>query len=251
MKFELYGKDVELEFDEKKHVYRVEGAIVPSVTGITSIIDKSGPLMWWAVGQCLEYVEKRLGDTATGFASNTWQDEIERKSFLHDAHRAHLRASKQATDLGSLAHEWIDLFLQGEDPPMPRNEKLRATIKSWIEWAEQQHIEPYETEFKVYSREHRYAGTCDFDGMVGEERCIVDWKTGKGKVYPEHRLQTAAYLYAREEELGCKYDARYVVVLPKDGGDITVERLDNEWLDWDMDGFLGAMALRKATLRRL
>jgi len=241
LKYQLYGGEVELEFDEKKHVYRVEGAIVPSVTGITGIIDKSGPLMWWGIGQALAYVEEQLHKGVLDLT-----DEVERKKFFHDAHRAHFRASKEATDIGTMAHEWIEKYLAGENPSAPKNKKLRATVESWREWAAPLNLIPIETEFKCYSKENGYAGTCDFDGWVGDERCIVDWKTGKA-VYPEHKLQTAAYLAAREEELfNVEYAARWVVVLPKDGGDIVAERLDNDTLERDLDGFLGALALHRA-----
>jgi hypothetical protein len=200
--------------------------------------------MWWGVGQCLAYVEENLHKGVLDLT-----DEVKRKKFFHEAHRAHFRASKTATDIGTLAHEWIESYLAGEAPKRPTNKKLRSTVQNWIEWADKHDIEPIQTEFKVYSREHGYAGTCDFDGIVSGERCIVDWKTGKA-VYPEHRLQTAAYLAAREEELAAtRYDARWVVVLPKDGGEIVAERLDNDTLERDLDGFLGALALHKALKR--
>jgi hypothetical protein len=237
-KYELYGGDVELTFNEGKHTYEVNGVKIPSVTGITKVIDKSGALMWWAVTCCLDYVEQNLDRIAD-------MDEVELKQFWHDAQRSHFRASKDATDIGTLVHEWIEQWLAGKEPEMPKNEKMLSSIESWLAWADTNEILAYETEFKVYSREHDYAGTCDFDGIVNGERCIVDWKTGKA-VYPEHRLQTLAYLDAREEELDVSYDARWVVVLPKDGGEIAAERIGREHNHIDRDGFLGALSLQRA-----
>jgi hypothetical protein len=241
--FELYGGEVMLTFDEKKHVYRVEGEkgllnVTPSVTGITGIIDKSGPLMWWAVGCAVDWIRENLDD---------WdlEDEVAATTFWHDAKRAHFRKSKEATDIGTLAHKWIEEYLADWKPTMPKNPQLLSTIESWLDWAHENQILAYETEFKVYSREHDYAGTCDFDGIINGERCIADWKTGKA-VYPEHRLQTIAYLLAREEELKDLYDARWVVVLPKDGGDIIAERIDPKDNAKHEAGFLGALALHKA-----
>jgi hypothetical protein len=237
-KFNLYGGEVELGFNDKKHTYEIDGQIIPSVTGICRVIDKSGPLMWWAVGQCLEYVEENLGKFER-------MDEVEFKQFWHDAHRAHFRASKTATDIGHLAHEWIEKYLVGDEQPMPRNKQLRSTVESWLRWADKHKLTPYDTEFKIYSQEHGYAGTCDYDGMVGVERSIVDWKTGKA-VYPEHRFQTVAYMDAREEELSVEYDSRWVIVLPKDGGDIIAERFGKDCNDVDRAGFLGALSLHRA-----
>lgn len=238
MKHELYAGDVTLEFDEKKHVYTVDDKVIPSVTGITKIIDKSGPLMWWAVGQALEFVKAQAPH---------WEalDEIEQEQLLHDAHRAHLRTSKKAADIGTLVHEWIDEFLMGkrDRADLPKNVSARSSVISFLEWYDE-HVEVvYETEFKVYSREHGYAGTADFDGMVDGERALVDWKTSKS-IYPEYEIQGNAYIMAREEELDVTYDALYIIALPKDGGKVKIKRY--EPTRKAQDGFLGALALWRA-----
>lgn len=238
MIYSLYDGSVKLYFDEAKHVYSVDNVIVPSVTGVTSIIDKSGPLMWWAAGQVVEFFEGKLdlvGD----------MDEVQRASLIHDARRAHLTAGRQAADIGTLAHQWIEDYLADKSPAMPRNKKLKATITSFLKWHETHPLTPYETEFKCYHKAQGYAGTCDYDGMIGKERCIADWKTGRA-VYPEHRLQTMAYKAARELELGITYDARWVIVLPKDGGEVIAERIGPEHDDRDWQGFTGALALYRS-----
>ena len=239
--YELYDGEVQLDFNDKKHVYTVDGGKIVSVTGVTGIVDKSGVLMWWAVSQCLDFIKEGLPDFEE-------MDEVQSEQFFHDAHRAHLRSSKTAASIGTMAHKWIEDYLAGEDPPMPKNDKLLSTVTSWLEWEEGNELTVYDTEFKVYSREHNYAGTCDFDGMVGTERCIVDWKTGKA-IYPEHDLQTMAYKIAREEELGIEYDARWVVILPKEGGKVITKRYgreDTEADDIAAAGFLGALDLYRA-----
>ena len=238
MKYELYAGDVTLDFDDAKHVYTVDGKVVPSVTGITKIIDKSGPLMWWAIGQALEYVKEKRDQYD--------DDEIGEKALYHDAHRAHLRTSKKAADIGTLVHEWIDDFLTGDydrahkAKPLPKNVSARSSVKSFLDWFDEHVEEVYDTEFRVYSREHGYAGTADFDGLVDGERALVDWKTSKA-IYPEYEIQGNAYIMAREEELDVTYDALYIIALPKDGGKIKVKRY--EPTRKAQDGFLGALAL--------
>ena len=241
--YNLYDNDIELDFNEKKHIYTVDGNKVVSVTGVTGIIDKSGPLMWWGIGECLKFIE-------AGLPNFEEMDEVQTKQFFHDAHRAHLRSSKTATTIGTMAHEWIEKHLAGEDPPMPKNPPLLSTVVSWLEWKEEHNVVAVWTEFKCYSRENGYAGTCDFDGRVDDERCIVDWKTGKA-VYPEHALQTAAYQLAREEELDVTYDARWVVVLPKQGGKVIAKRFGPETYEQHCKGFLGALDLYRAVKAKL
>lgn len=236
MKYELYGGEVQLDFDEKKHVYTVDGKKTPSVTGITGLIDKSGPLMWWGIGQCIEWVQHNLPDFDLS-------DEVAATQFWHDAHRAHLRSSKRAIDIGNLAHAWIEDYLAGKSPDLPKNPELRSTIDSWLEWASDTGLVAYDLEFKVYSQEHGFAGTADYDGMVGKDRAIVDWKTSKA-IYPEYELQLNAYRIAREEELDVEYDAVYCVALPKDGGKIKVKRYEPSARA--EKGFLGALDLWRA-----
>jgi hypothetical protein len=235
--YKLYDGEVTLSFLPSKHQYTVDGEKVLSVTGITKVIDKSGPLMWWAVGEALDYVKDNFKPSL---------DEVEFADMLNDAKYAHAKRSRTATTIGHMAHEWIHEYFAGIEKPMPKNPKLRASIESFLDWADENRVGALaDTEFKVYSREFGYAGTCDFDGIVGGERCLVDWKTGKA-VYPEMALQTVGYQIAREEELGIQYDARWIVVLPKDGGEIITARYGHETYNLHRNGFLGALDLAKA-----
>ena len=242
MKYSLYAGEVELEFDEKKHVYSVDGANVPSVTGITKIIDKSGPLMWWAIGEALSYVEDNLPDFEE-------MDEIQTKEFFHEAHRAHLKTSRKATSIGHLVHDWINEYVtctrDDLEPEPPKNKEARRSIYSFLDWYKENVEEAIDSEFKVYSREHGYAGTADLDALViheGEtERALIDWKTSKA-IYPEYEIQAAAYVMAREEELCVSYDAIYIICLPKDGGDIQIKRYPVTQAA--QDAFLGALTLQ-------
>ena len=59
-KYLLYDGKVELSFDSDKHIYQVNGKIVDGVTSIIQIVDKSGPLMYWAVGQAIDYLRNNL-----------------------------------------------------------------------------------------------------------------------------------------------------------------------------------------------
>lgn len=239
----MYDGRVELQFDPARHVYTVNGQVVDGVTGVTGVIDKSGPLMWWAVGQCLNYIRDHYHEEI---------DDVEFEELLAEARRAHSRSSRKAATIGHKAHAWIEQWIRGEDPLPPRNSNVRASIDSFLAWAKEVDLQPIETEFKCYSQSHNYAGTCDFDGTLvyngTTERVIADWKTGSN-VYSEHAFQTAAYQLARQEEGIANYDSRWVVVLPKDGGDIIAQRFGPETDDCHRTGFLSALSLRRALQR--
>ncbi len=58
--YELYDGKVQLQFDARRHSYYVEGEKVPNVTGAINVIDRSRPLMWWAVNQSLDYLRNTI-----------------------------------------------------------------------------------------------------------------------------------------------------------------------------------------------
>jgi hypothetical protein len=104
MKYRLYNGKVELEFDEKKHKYSVDGVQVPSVTTILSVLNKPA-LMYWSVNE------------AVGYLKNNWKpgreyDELEIADILEDARKQHTRTKERAATKGSLVHEWIHQYIK-------------------------------------------------------------------------------------------------------------------------------------------
>lgn len=60
LSYKLYDNKIVLEFDPERHYYFVNGEYVPSVTGITKYLDKSGPLMVWAVKTSVNWLKNQL-----------------------------------------------------------------------------------------------------------------------------------------------------------------------------------------------
>jgi hypothetical protein len=183
-----------------------------------------------------EYAEREL--------MSEWKqgafDEISVKRILRDAKRAHRDHTQDAANIGTIVHNWAEAYAKGENPAFPTNVQARAGVDAFLDWLAIHHVEFIATEAKVYSRKHKYAGTCDFDALVDGERCIGDYKTSNG-IWPEMRLQTAAYQHARQEELGIKYAKRWIVRFPKDGSAFEAKPLTD--FKGDFDGFLGALKL--------
>lgn len=111
---------------------------------------------------------------------------------------ARFQKSQAAADLGTEIHEAIEAWVL--DKPMP---KWRPEVEPYMEQATDflLHFEPLVemTEASVYNRTQKYAGTLDMIATIGDERWLIDFKTGSG-VYPEAALQMAAY--ARAEFIG-------------------------------------------------
>jgi len=242
-KYLLYDGKVELSFDSDKHIYQVNGKIVDGVTSIIQIVDKSGPLMYWAVGQAMDYLRNNL---KPGKAL----DEIEIREILEEASKQHRLSKTRAGNVGDLTHEYIEKAMKGEKPKMPVNKQIRNGIKAFVKWAKENNFKPKLVEKKVYSKRFRYAGTMDIEGLVNGKLAIIDIKTSNG-IYDEMRYQVAAYQNAREEETGKKYEERWIIRLGKEDGEFEAVRLDD--YEKDFKAFLAALILyrRKKELKYL
>jgi hypothetical protein len=254
-KYPFYKGEVMLGYDSKKHVYfRYEDGIkilVPGVTSVVGIIDKSGPLTQWAANETCNYVRTKLVtdgkvfpflDPITGDLHEYIDTEI-LLAWLEEARFNYRTISKTATDIGHIAHDWLEKYniarlnkdSVAEDDllaHLPEDEKAKNCVEAALDWMIRHNYEPIYTERKIYSRIHDYAGTLDnvgwFDGCGDESCCgkyayvkhvlvVTDWKSSKSH-YDEYRFQTAAYLEAIHEETGKRPELRIVIRLGKEDG---------------------------------
>src|SRR3990167_9543601 len=123
--FELYNGEVRISFDPGKHVYFVEDtrdpmkgvAPVESVTTVTSVIDKSGPLLWWAVNDmALPYIfggGKRVKFEPQIIPGGDY-DEIQLLNIRKGASMAHRTQKESAADIGTLVHNWCEKWIKAD-----------------------------------------------------------------------------------------------------------------------------------------
>jgi hypothetical protein len=249
----LYGGDVLLRFDAKAHSYTVtqNGSTfsVPSVTQIIGVIDKSGPLMQWAANCAADYLRANL---KPGRAL----DEIEIDTLANDLRFNFRKVSGKAKSVGALAHAWIKSYLllllkdhHAPVPALPVNEQARNACRAALDWMAANNFAPLAAEQKIYSRYHRYAGTMDFPARINDRRAVLDWKTSSS-IYPEYRLQIAAYAEAYDEMLfaGAGLEpvgAGWIVRLGKDDGTFEAVRIPREDARSDFRVFLSALEVYK------
>ena len=243
----LYGGAVLLRFHKKRHRYEItengETHEVPSVTRILRIVDKSEPLTQWAANCAAELLAEQL---RPGQAL----DEIQIAELCAVIRFAHRGVSGRAKGIGKLAHGWVEELLRrriaGEpgEPLLPVNEQARRTCLAARDWLAKHHFEPLAAEQMIYSRAHGYAGTLDFHATakIDGRFSIVDWKTSAA-IYPEYRLQLAAYAEALWEMNARPMPDRWIVRLGKDDGTFEAVRLPHEEQDADFRAFLGAKIL--------
>jgi hypothetical protein len=204
MKSLLYNGTVEIDFNEGRHVYTVDGVLVPGVTGILSRLSKDA-LIQWAANCAVDYMRDNL------------TPECDLEAILKDAKTAHRRIAREAADIGTVVHKYAESVLKGETVELPEGEAQQRGCEAFMDWMEANEVQTISSERVIFSKSDWYAGTCDFYGYVNGVLTVGDIKTSSG-LYPEMLLQTAAYIRAIEEEIGSRVAQRIILRVDKKTG---------------------------------
>ncbi len=159
-----------MKYSSGHTVYRnAQGNEVPSVTTILQILNKPS-LQKWA--------------NIMGFQRRN-TDEI----------------LKESARIGTMVHGALHAYLMNSLYVFIGHlgDKLRLVqfLDGFITWSHGHTIEPIFMEEQIIS--DRYAGTCDFYGMIDGKHTIMDFKTSK-QYYITMFLQLAAYCRILEEQ---------------------------------------------------
>ena len=174
----------------------------PSVTTIIGdCTDKSQPLMQWASNECVAWIREncsRVFDIMeSSYGIEHLDDLYVTENNLNDARFAYKNVSKEALDVGSEVHGYIEKYLKtgdfGVTGIVTEITEVHNAIKAFHEWEESVDLKPISVEKTVYG--NGWGGTLDFLGTLGGKLYVIDWKSGKA-IYPEMRYQIAAYRWA-------------------------------------------------------
>lgn len=234
-KYKLYNGDITLEFNETTHTYTIDDKIIYGVTSIVGVLDKPA-LIYWAVGKAIEFLQRAL-------KPGMIIDEVNLPSLLEGAKTAHRKHLKDAGDIGTAVHEYLEKYLKAginkeKLPELPVNKNIRAGVKAVIDWAKENNVKFLASERKIYSKKYGYAGTLDALAEVNGKLAIVDFKTSNG-IYDDMFLQTAAYARAIEEEDGKKIEECWILRIPKDGSEFATAK--DEMVEMNFKSFLGCL----------
>ena len=216
------GQDVELDFNEKKHYYTVEGEYAPSVTTILDSIAKPALVPWAA------------NEGAKFFISHV-HEGMKVEDMAKGIRGAYRTSSGAALNIGMEVHKWCEEAIlwklgKGEAPLTPERTESKNAINAFREWTKANDVEWLTVEEKVYHRGHKFAGTVDATAIVNGEYCVIDFKTS-GAIYSAYHLQCAAYAKAIEDMRGKEVEKAYVLRFDKKTGEFeagsSVEIMDN------------------------
>ena len=220
-----------LAFNEQKHHYTWGGKPVPGVTSILQCISKPALIPW-----------------AAGMASNHWLEAIKSGRtdldvIFKEAKSAHRKKASDAADIGHNVHEYAEMFFKKKDLPFLKTDQAKRGVEAFHKWMDSHKVEIMASERRLFSKEFYFAGTCDFIAKVDGVMVVGDIKTSSG-IYPEMRLQTAAYQHAIQEEKGIKFPARLIIRFDKKSGEFETKSFYN--FDLDFAGFKAALGLHRA-----
>ena len=162
----------------KQGYYLKDGTRVPGTTTILSRFKDSGGLMQWAFKQG-QSGALRLYDEA-----------------------------EKAAEIGTVAHAMVEAFINGKSlaeigqvaralPPEAEPRAMSA-FNAYQQWQANFKVEIVCQEIQLVSEKYRYGGTPDAVGMIGNQLCLLDWKTSNG-IYTDYLVQLAAYKNLWEE----------------------------------------------------
>ena len=169
--------------DGKKFRFRRVSTVLKTLGG-----RKTDNLINWGVREAIGVYKERLRPRTT-------YTKTELACMHKDAEKARFRTSKDALDVGTLVHEFIEQFLHTKQWPdlSDQDHRVQNGFQLFREWWTNQELYVLDCELYVYDCRYSVAGTLDFLCCDGEGRVFVwDWKTSKG-IYDEYLLQVAAY----------------------------------------------------------
>jgi hypothetical protein len=195
-----------LQFDEKKHAYKLDGKLL---SGVTTIIDGTSSkqnLIGWAANMAVDYIQdSRLWTRGEGdkpyFDCST--STLER--VLQEARTAYAKkrdkAGQKGTDAHALVEEYINECIK-EFGGKPHGEEITETVLPFAQWAFTNVDRFIAAEQRLYSEKHGFAGTCDFIAVIDGKLTIGDLKTYPKMWSADAFIQMGAYSLCWKELTG-------------------------------------------------
>ena len=239
-KYVLYNGRVKIEFTEKNHKYTVqvdgEKVKTQSVTTITGVVDKSGPIQSWAIKETLKVAKSLI-------EPGKYYSEQELNEFWELSRKASYVKKQEAADIGTVSHKWLELYFHGLEPELPPEEHpSRSCVLAALAWLKDHKVQIMEMERPIYSLKHGVSGRLDGIALIDGKKSVLDFKTGNS-VYVEARFQSAAYQSFFTEETGQEIEQRAIIRLGKEDGKFYQRIYPKESFEPDFNGFLAALGL--------
>ena len=224
----------DFKFNKARRMYTLDGQRMTGVTTVLGVIAKP-KLIGWAANMAVDYVKDLLVDDPC--VDKKWL-----LSTLQEARTAHTRKRDEGAKKGTNIHTWIEEWIKGNNPDMPKDKEPKKQIDKFLAWVKEEKVEFLESEKRMYSEKYWIGGTVDAVAMINGKKFVVDFKTQSKMWDKTPFLQIAGYRIMLEEMGETGYEGGCVVLLPKEGGLSTHDSYDYAT---DKEGFLAALKLYK------
>lgn len=144
---------------------------------------------------------------------------------------------QNAARRGTAVHEALALLDDEALDEETVGEEIHGYLMAYLRFKRESGFQPALIEHRSWHPVHRYAGTLDRTGTIGNDNIVLDFKTGV--MLPGYRLQLAAYQAFLPEPLRFR---RVALQLRADGSYSVHEFPDREFRR-DLSIFLGALAV--------
>jgi len=225
-----------LTFDEEKHLYILNGSVVPSVTTVNKSSSPESPrLVSWKIKEgskstieCLKEVPILVKDYPQYYI-----DEILKRSTT-----AWSTEARKAANIGTLVHSYAEEFEKkgfiSNDSETRKfinehidRKKIFTCIKKFRRWKRSNKDEIIKSEDIIASILYGFAGK--FDRLANRNGNIVlsDFKTSSG-IFIDNFIQLSAYTIALKEWMNIDVDIIEVLRFGKEDGEFEVKSIKSK-----------------------
>lgn len=164
------------------------GEYLPGVTSVIGMEPKDF-LKFWSAKLVAEWCADNVGAFTQLLVNG------QREAAIDTAKKAPTRSTAGAADIGTMVHDYFELYARGEAP-----KRVHPDIADFVphiaEFHDRYQPEYLHLEDTVVSTTHKYAGSFDFLARINGETVMGDLKTTRSGVYESVALQLAAYAHA-------------------------------------------------------
>ena len=235
-----------LTFNPNNHGHYYDGVRLLGVTTALSAISKGDGITQWAVNCACDYARTNLLQPDSlcddGLQYIIDGDSEDLNTILYGAKYAWKARRDEAAAIGTIAHNWIESYLKGDDPEWPEDPHARRSCEGALEWIKSVKWKTHLIEHQIYIPELGVGGICDWYAEIDGVLAVPDWKTSKS-LYTPYAYQTAAYLKALEGEFDIKIPHRWLIRIDKETGEFEPRFLPEESIEADYKAFESAVTL--------
>ena len=148
----------------------------------------------------------------------------------------------EASDIGTLLHLLIEGHQRGfdvdtKDYSYNQEKAAMKAFAGYLQWYKKKNFKSLANELVLVNEEMQVGGTIDCIGKMDDELVVVDWKTS-AYLYPENKIQLAAYCYMYEQaQPKAKVSHGLVMRFGKDDGKFHQHVIKREKLETGIEIF--------------